>query len=450
MHPASKALRLFYIIACLLLADAAGPGAVLAEPKNWNKTTEVWSNDTLSLGMGLELRLRYESLDGYTIKRYDPTAHDDVLLSRIRFNTSLATVWGPSFFVQLQDSRFWLSMMEDDPSSKSPYQNLFDLRQAYAQWLGMGASPLGLRLGRQTLVYGDSRIFSQSNWGNVGSYTWDIGKAMWDTPAFKIDGFWGQRVYYNKSAFDSEHYDYDVGAVYAQINPAGPIGLDLFYVRKYDLDGVYKGETGTGDLDVNTIGFYIHGKSGALKWRGTLALQGGEIGGDRLEAWGGNITVDYTWALPLRPGVEAAVSYASGDNDPHDGQDNTFQQVFGAVDRYYGLMNLFCWSNLQDYQLGLRLEPFKGFHMGLDWHFFSLAQATDAWYYRNGSVIRRDETGQSGTDLGQELDFFVRWNQTKHIEWRSGLCRFFPGEFIQNTGPSGDATWFFLQVRLSY
>lgn len=97
MHPTSKALRLFYIIACLLLADAAGPGAVQAEPKNWNKTTEVWSNDTLSLGMGLELRLRYESLDGYTIKRYDPTAHDDVLLSRIRFNTSLATVWGPSF-----------------------------------------------------------------------------------------------------------------------------------------------------------------------------------------------------------------------------------------------------------------------------------------------------------------------------------------------------------------
>lgn len=341
-------------------------------------------------------------------------------------------------------------MMEDDPSSKSPYQNLFDLRQAYAQWLGMGASPLGLRLGRQTLVYGDSRIFSQSNWGNVGSYTWDIGKAMWDTPAFKIDGFWGQRVYYNKSAFDSEHYDYDVGAVYAQINPAGSLGLDLFYVRKYDLSGVYEGETGTGDLDVNTVGFYIHGKSGGLKWRGTLALQGGEIGGDRLESWGGNITVDYTWALPLRPGVEAAVSYASGDKNPHDGQDNTFQQVFGAVDRYYGLMNLFCWSNLQDYQLGLRLEPLKGFHMGLDWHYFSLAQATDAWYYRNGSVIRRDETGQSGTDLGQELDFFVRWNQTKHIEWRSGLCRFFPGEFIQNTGPSGDATWFFLQVRLSY
>jgi hypothetical protein len=352
--------------------------------------------------------------------------------------------------MQLQDARFWFSDLADDPAPKSPYQNYLDLRQALAELPPAPGRPLGFRLGRQVIAYGDYRIFGPANWGNAGRYTWDAAKAVWRTRSWRLDAFWARQVRYQKEEFDDRHLDFDVLALYGQCAYAPEQKLDLFLIRKFSSGGEVRGESGPGVSRVNTAGLHARGAWRSLDYRATLAWQFGGYGRDRVRAWG--LALRAGWGPPFRlsPRLTAGFAQGSGDADPNDGVHGAFDGVFGAVDKFYGRMNLFSWSNLQDFELGLGLEPVKQAKLSLRWHLFRLSQARDAWYYGSGRPMRRDPSGSSGRDLGQELDLILSWRAGRSLKLMGGLCWFWPGEFIANTGPADRASWAFLQMQFTF
>lgn len=439
-------VRLILIWLCLVACLAMGRDAIAG----WQKPFKQLALGPGSLDLGLSLRLRYESLDGFTAKAYKPAGGDHVLLSRLRLNARYTLNSGPSAFAQLQDSRFWFSDLADDPAPKNPYQNYLDLRQAYVEWQKISNTPLGFKLGRQTVAYGDYHIFGPADWGNVGRYTWDLVKGSWQSGGLSFDAFWGQQVLYQKEEFDDQHLDFHVFTLYGQWAYLPKQKLDFFYVRKYNTDGGFKGESGLGDLDVNTMGVYAAGKWKQLSYKATLAWQFGDHGQDRIEAWGLAANAGYTWTLKFRPCLHLGFSQGSGDSDPKDGVYGTFDGVFGAVDKYYGRMNLFSWSNLQDFELGLSLKPAPKIKLSLTGHLFRLSQAKDAWYYASGKKMRQDRTGASGKDLGRELDLIATWQANSNIKLMAGYCWFWHDEFIENTGPAGSTQWAFLQAMLAF
>lgn len=437
-------LGLFWLACAASLAPAV---RVEASPWPFLKDVRVGAG---VLDVGLGLRLRYEALDGFTVKGYKPQGGDRVLLGRLRVNCRYSLDLGPSFFIQLQDARFRFSDLSDDPADKSPYQNYLDLRQAYVEWRMIAGSPLSLKLGRQTASYGDYHIFGPADWGNVGRYTWDLAKVLGRWGDLQLDAFGGRQVWYHKDEFDDEYHDFQVQALYGQWDYLPGHGLDVFYVRKYDGSQAAKGESGWGGLLVNTVGLYAAGAWKCIDYKATYARQFGDYGQDRIEAWGLSLLGGCTLPLRFSPRVSLGFTQGSGDGDPGDGVHGVFDGVFGAVDKYYGRMNLFCWSNLEDLQLGFSLKPLSKVKVSLTGHLFRLSQAKDAWYYANGKKMRRDPSGGSGRDLGRELDLIVSCQARKNLEIKAGLCGFWAEEFIDNTGPSGDAFWAFLQVALKY
>jgi len=121
------------------------------------------------------------------------------------------------------------------------------------------------------------------------------------------------------------------------------------------------------------------------------------------------------------------------------------------VDVYYGRMNFLSWMNLEDYQATFSVKPRKDLSVWLDYHFFRLAEAKDAWYWSSGKPARRDSTGNAGNNLGQEVDLLARWQITKNLELFTGYAHFFTGEFIQNTpGSERDVNWFFIQANYKF
>lgn len=404
------------------------------------------------LDLGGSIRFRYESMDNYSIKGYGTGKTDDVLLSRLRAHLRYTFPEGPIFSIQGQDARFWLSdLKKDDFGPSCPWLNEFDLRQAYMEWKRIGHSPLGFKIGRQAISYGDNRIFGPGNWGNVGRYTWDVGKLLLNTSLFDLDIFGGQRVFYLKDKFDDEHFPYHVYTAYAQIKSIpGGNKLDLFYVVKRNPDETTKGEAGIGDLLVQTAGFYGKGKWQDLDYAGTFAYQFGDYGKDNIRALGLNAEVGYTPFQRFQPRVAVSLSYASGDKDPNDGTHGTFDGVFGAIDKYYGRMNFFSWMNLVDWEIGISVKPLKGMKVELDYHRFRLAQAKDAWYFCNGKKMRWDPSGASGRDLGQEIDLIWKYRVHRHITLMAGCAWFFPGDFIKATGTHDDARWAFGQIELTF
>ena len=436
-----------FLATALPLGAAAGEGAKTALGE-WYRPLKGISLGPGSLDVGGSVRARYEVYDNFSIRRYNTRFTDDALFARLRLNFDYHFSESAHAFVMLQDSHFWFNRLHvgDFPGS-CPYQNPLDLRQAYFEWQRIGDSPWGFKIGRQAISYRDKRIFGPGEWGNVGRYAWDAAKITFETDAVRIDAFAAQRVLFDPRRFDSRHFGFDAYAVYAQVKKL-PVDLDLFYVLKYDDHGTTVGESGVSDEKRHTFGLYWGRSPGkGLDYGATTVVQCGRYGGDDIRAYGYNNSMGYTFDAPWSPRIGVELSYASGDHDPTDGDHETFDNVFGAVDCFYGRMNLFAWKNLADYQATFSVKPTKKMKIWLDYHFFRLAEDSDAWYYCSGRPQRRDPTGHSGSTLGHELDLMLKWKMTDDLELFTGYAHFFPGGFIKHTpGGHDDAGWAFVQL----
>jgi len=404
-----------------------------------------------TLDLGLSLRGRYEFLGDFNIKRHERAENDEVLLERVRLDFDYRIGEDFRAFVQIQDAHFWLSdfhVRDFEPSC--PYQNPADLRQAFIEWHHIGGTPVGAEIGRQVLRYGDDRVLGPGDWGNAGRYTWDAIKGLLDVEPVALDVFFARRVEYDPHHFDDEHFDFDVVGAYARVKNL-PLDVDAFWLYKIDEHGRMQGERGRpGDERRHTVGVHVDGAAAErFDYGGTIACQVGDFGRDDIRAYGLNARAGWTFDTAWQPRLGAELTYASGDHDPTDGRHETFDGVFGAGARYYGRMNLFAWKNLEDYQTGLSVTPVKGLKVALDYHFFRLAEAKDAWYYGNGKAQRCDVTGDAGDTLGHELDLIARYKLSDHLTLMGGYAHFFPGPFVSETGSSEDADWFFLQFELS-
>lgn len=411
----------------------------------------------LALGPGvldiqLGARVRYERLDNYTVKKYGTDEIDELLLTRLRLGLDYRIGETLRVFAQIQDAQYSMSDLSlDDFGQGCPFENPLELRQAFLEWTHIAGSPLGIKAGRQTIFYGDNRVWGPGEWGNAGRYTWDGVKLLWQSEPVQIDLIAAQRVVSDKSRFDDDHYGFMAYGAYVQVKQL-PCTLDLFYIYKHGDEGDTVGEDGTGDLRSHTLGSYVKGKWGErIDYRATLAYQFGDWGQDKIRAYGLNAGLGYTFAAPWTPRLGVEFTMGSGDSDPADGTHGTFDGALGAVDSMYGRMNLFSWMNLEDYQASLSAKPTKKLKVALDYHYFRLAETTDAWYYCTGKAQQRDPSGETSAALGHEIDFRAIYKPWQQVQFMAGLGYFTPASYVRDTaGRPDDGLWFFAQASIDF
>jgi len=181
-----------------------------------------------------------------------------------------------------------------------------------------------------------------------------------------------------------------------------------------------------------------------------FAYQFGDYGKDEIRALGYSARLGCTFDTLWKPRIGVEYSFASGDSDPTDSDHNTFDGLFGAVDKFYGRMNMIAWKNLNDYQATVSVNPRRGVKVWVDYHYFALDEAEDAWYWCSGKPAREDPAGGSGTTLGHEIDLLAKWKVNDYCELFCGYAHFFPGSFIRHTGTDHDANWVFFQATLFF
>jgi hypothetical protein len=248
-----------------------------------------------------------------------------------------------------------------------------------------------------------------------------------------------------------DHWQYHVGAVYARIKQL-PVTLDTFYVIKNTWGDDVTSEHGTGNETRHTFGFFSERPAGN-GWDYGLFVAGqlGDYAGDDIGAFGVITRVGYTFPVAWKPRLGAEFNYASGDSDPKDGRIGTFDGIFGAMDIPYGWMNVVSFKNLEDYAVNASIQPLRPLKLSAEYHYFRLAEASDAWYWVNGKAERRDPTGATGCDLGHEVDLIARWQVNKELELLFGYARFFPGSYVRRTpGSHSAASWAFAQFIYTF
>lgn len=451
------------LAACLVgLAVIAGPSVARAEAgtEQPNSRDEFWSHvkdmhaGPVTFDIGGQARLRYEYDDGFTIKGYEPGGQDQLLLERIRLDLS-ARFWDrPRLVLQLQDAHPFLTRLgEADFPTSSPIEDTLDIRQLYGEWLKIGDSPIGFRVGRQQISYGDQRVFGPGNWGNTGRFAWDAAMLKLDTTWLEADVWVGKYLTYKTDVWpDRPVDDFLTFVSYTSVKKL-PFRLDLFYVIKYDCSGTVAGESGTGNLLSHTVGLQAEGTAldDRLDAAGTFIAQLGRYGRDSVRAFGANAKLGATAPVLWRPRLGVQYTWGSGDSDPTDGVHETFDGVYGGRDIFfYGYLNLFFWANLRDAEVDFSVKPWRGFNFYVEYHHFNLDQAKDAWYTTGLKVARRDTSGASGTTLGDELDVRGALSLWNHLELMAGYGRFFPGRFVRDTGASAPANYYFAQAGYSW
>ena len=414
--------------------------------------------DRERLTIGGEVRERYEFRDDADFNK----VVDDALSfisSRIRLHAGYEVTPDLVIFFQMQDSRLFGS----ETSTASNEKNL-DLHQGYLQLKNLG--PWVLTLGRQEMIYGDQKLVGNFGWSNIGR-SFDGIKMGYDTGRVRTDLWLATiRKFANTGADPtfvptptvpsvSNRKEQTFFGMYTTYSGLPEVSIEPYVLFLWD--------TGSGGLITDpaaqdqrrvTLGLRLAGKAMAesIDYTAEGAYQLGGIQSKDIAAYAGAVKLGYNFTpgLPGRLGIE--FDYASGDDNPADGDFKTFENLFPTNHIHYGYMDYVGWRNMQDLRFSLGVKPTQTASISLDYHLFWLAREADHWYAASGRIFRSTPAGNSEKELGQEIDLVGYVVIKEKFRLEGGYGHFYPGQYAETNfpGASDDSDFVYLQAGVSF
>jgi hypothetical protein len=466
-------------LAWLLLASFSGVMASRAAPLPNSypiPLTRTWTFDVdpdrevPSYDFGADLRVRYTDLDNVNAlgAGVDPHRRFFRIRTRLRGDVWLSPGW--RVFAELaNESRSYLECgMCKSRFGEVIFDNLF------FEFTNQEGNPLGLRIGRQDLFYGDGFIICDGT-PLDGSRTLYTNGVLLTTaiPGWSFDAFtvwnrkkdeWLPRI--NNAYTPLLEYNGFVGGLYLRgFEPGGEpksYTLDYYYV--------FAEEEGPGrHAGINTFGLRGTATLGPVWLTAEIAYQGGRepesrfivadpslAGAQTITAYGGQAKL----ATPAPGGIpaDAAVGYVqlSGDDPLTRNKFEGWNPIMGRWPQ---------WSELYIYTLGMAaaVQPMGqgvAFWQNLRAPYVELLllpqasvvlEARATWMLADTSVPLSLETPPGSVvgasrDRGSLLTFRVSWNpENLPLEGHILYERFDPGAYY----PSGAKTADFLRFQIT-
>ena len=171
----------------------------------------------------------------------------------------------------------------------------------------------------------------------------------------------------------------------------------------------------------------------------------------------GGYTFTGTWGSPR---LGSGYDFGSGDSNPNDGKNQTFDNLFGTNHRFYGTMDLFCERNMQIPRLCASIKPARQLSLSTEYLMFWLANTNDSLYPESGSGRKGNGYGLHpgySSYVGSEIDLLATYSFNPACELQLGCGHFFAGEYIKQSvdsvpanGSTSDANWCYTQIRLRF
>jgi hypothetical protein len=312
-----------------------------------------------------------------------------------------------------------------------------------------------VRAGRQEFIYGTERLIGAFGWDNIGR-SFDALKMGYSSKSTQSDWFAAKLVDRNLQANplrivpDRGQYLY---GMYNQFFRQKPQHLEVYGLLYRD------GMRSTGEIasagrratELMTVGFHSDGaiKPG-ISYDVEFANQFGHRGYDShsAQAFAGKFYKTLEEKHQFRLGFEYDI--ATGDSNSTDGRSGEFFNLFPTNHPHYGYADLMGWRNMQDFRPMLTFKPVSSVKFDFDYHRLYLLEARGPWKNAGGVVLGFDPTGQSGTHVGDEVDFTVSFPIQKHLKMLTGYSIFFPGEFAQKTRGPDNQHFVYLQTQVDF
>ena len=392
------------------------------------------------LSLSGEFRFRFENGQGLG---YSEDSDDGYGLTRTRLELGVRPVSWLNFGIQAQDSR--APGIRPALSNSGAVRDPFDLRQAYAE-IGASRSAASLKVGRQALIYGDSRLIGAPNWSNT-SRVFDAVRLQVRGSGAKLDLFSASVVRNdpNRRLNRSVEGEYLHG-LYGSLENVIPGSTLEPYLLWQTKSSVVNELNAHGDLDRYTLGFRAWGKGlGPWDYNAALVRQWGQVAGSDIQAWAYYAELGYSIEARLNPRLYIHYNFGSGDKDSQDGRFGGFVNLYPTTAFLYGRANRVGWRNHKGLRLGSELKPHSKLTLLLEFHSFWLASKTDALYSAGGQVsVAPPPGGARDAKVGNEVDAVFTVPVTDNFSLGGGLAHMLPGPFVKANTPGHPFTYSYL------
>jgi hypothetical protein len=386
--------------------------AYLADPRRsddfWDtlKWIPLGSGARLNLGGEVRERFQYFNNQQFGLSGDRSEIH---LLSRLLAHADLRFDNGVRAFLQLGE--------HEAPGLVAPTTtdvDRLDVQQAFLDFAT--ANDYGkftLRFGRHEMAYGSQRIVSARDTSNVRR-SFDGGRVDWAWPGVQV-AFFATRPVNNKfgSFNDSLNTRQSLWGAYATVANVLPgTSADFYYFGFRNTAGSYAGKTGT-DLR-HSVGARLFGKYERWDWDVEAVAQAGHFRDQDVRAFLLASYTGYTFAdVPWRPRLSLQVDVASGDGNPNDKTNNTYNPIF-PTGSYFTQAQINAPSNVISLFPRVQVQPYESLLLtaGVDllWRY----SRTDD-FYRQPFAPVAGTAASRGKYLGTQSTVQADWTVDRHL-----------------------------------
>ncbi|MBP6603065.1 MAG: alginate export family protein [Verrucomicrobiales bacterium] len=392
------------------------------------------------LDFGLDSRSRFEFRD--QDYRTSDLLSESVFFQRSLVYLGIHDVLDPlRAAFEFEDSRRGLSERAESANDA----NHTELLQAYGELHFADAfdgDPVSVRFGRMAFDASDRRLIARNRYRNtINAFDGLRLRIGEESSLLEWDAFALRPVERSVDALDESSEEGLLYGVTGYLRAFSPqVVIEPYWLLS--------DQVAEGGKHLHTGGVHTYGQFGKSAWDYDFDFAGqwGESAGLSHQAWAAHAEIGHSWDHPWKPRLGAWLNFASGDRNPIDGESGRFDPLYGATFAFYGYSGYFSWQNMINPALRLSFQPMEKLRCEIIHRGIWLAGEHDAWV--RGS--RQNAIGGSGNYVGQELDLRASWQATKHLEIEAVFASFFPGEFVEATGPSPGSQFGYLAATLRF
>lgn len=373
-----------------------------------------------------------------------------LLLGRTLIYAGIRDVYGPlEFDFEVINSR---DIGGDAPDS-SRNLNYLDLHQAYANFHFQKEytffSDFNFRAGRMSFDFVDRRLIARNRFRNtINNFDGFRFQGTTNDSIFhSFDVFATRPVELHKTGFDKTSNDQFLYGFSTTVKSKEKNAIPIF--EPYWINHRTRAAGNWGNRYTLGIHFYndfLHSKFGFLDSDHHFAYQfGADSMNNRIRAWAAHTEFAYNFNAKWNPRLATWFNISTGDPNPNDTLDSSFDGLFGATHGFFGFTGFFDWQNVINPAAQMSLQPTDRLSLDAIFRAYWLHSPESGWERTN----RPNPVGNKSSHIGEELDLRMRFRISDMSRLETGVGLFFPGEFSDISGQSPFATFVYSSITLS-